>query len=431
MDHLKFTIKNILRWLVNKNVNVYIEIDAFDSTIKPIVSLVKLTNDNIEDIDKKTLELENKLKEFNEIKAKLNDSQFLKNMNISDGKKTSILNKIAIKEQHILAEKQNSIDKIEKNFKNIDATDRKITTKLDTKLTNPDNYKYQKNIDKLYNYIFHNIVNDGFDNLKYENFDILTYENLWKNYNDNNMNLHLKSLEYLNQYVKDYKNTKNIEQFNDKIKIINNIYKKAINPLIRDYEELPEFNSPTINPLLYDTMYIISHVITIVISKNIYYVILKYIKKYIEQLVPDSDTKETEVNNYIQNIFNYKRNNRNLIQYIFGEMPVLITKSVLGIYNDENDLEVNKLDDNKMKFYEEILAYINNNTAFPPITNNQQFIKVMKDEVFKYYNNMNDYLIKQMKEYCDNYYKFILHEGKLLEIMDLFNNKAIKEKSIN
>jgi hypothetical protein len=53
MDHLKFTIKNILRWLVNKNVNVYIEIDAFDSIIKPIVSLVKLTNDNIEDIIKK------------------------------------------------------------------------------------------------------------------------------------------------------------------------------------------------------------------------------------------------------------------------------------------------------------------------------------------------------------------------------------------
>lgn len=53
MDHLKFTIKNILRWLVNKNVNVYIEIDAFDSTIKPIVSLVKLTKDNIEDIIKK------------------------------------------------------------------------------------------------------------------------------------------------------------------------------------------------------------------------------------------------------------------------------------------------------------------------------------------------------------------------------------------
>ncbi len=53
MDHLKFTIKNILRWLINKNVNVYIEIDAFDSTIKPIVSLIKLTNDNIEDIIKK------------------------------------------------------------------------------------------------------------------------------------------------------------------------------------------------------------------------------------------------------------------------------------------------------------------------------------------------------------------------------------------
>lgn len=50
LDYLKFTLKNMLHWLVTNPVNVLIAIDAFDSKIHPIVPTSKLTKDNIESI---------------------------------------------------------------------------------------------------------------------------------------------------------------------------------------------------------------------------------------------------------------------------------------------------------------------------------------------------------------------------------------------
>lgn len=51
LAHLKFTLKNMLKWLVNNAVNVFITIDAFDSIIHHIVPFSKLTSDNIESIN--------------------------------------------------------------------------------------------------------------------------------------------------------------------------------------------------------------------------------------------------------------------------------------------------------------------------------------------------------------------------------------------
>ena len=50
LDHLKFTLKNMLRWLVTNSVNVFVSVDAFDSSIHHIVPFNKLTKDNIESI---------------------------------------------------------------------------------------------------------------------------------------------------------------------------------------------------------------------------------------------------------------------------------------------------------------------------------------------------------------------------------------------
>ncbi len=252
-------------------------------------------------------------------------------------------------------------------------------------------------------------------------FDSITYVDLFNRYLDsdeahNTTHVHLLLSNGLQTLLDKNSKTLKVKDLKDELTKYNKYYESVFVDLINDYEELPEYSTDNINPILYDTIFIIKNVLLVTIIMPMYYTILKYIQNM--NIKKGLDIQDSNVQiDFILNKSN--KNGQNVVLYVLDELPTKLIKKNLNIYEYEDDPA--KKDKNNTNIYlKEILEYMKGEIS-------DELIAEINKDVIEYYSIIINTVLPEMKIYCDNYYKYIKHEAKLIKITELILEKANNE----
>ena len=312
-----------------------------------------------------------------------------------------------------------------------------------------------RNSFRLYENIFNYVINNNDLSLNVVPIkgkeDFYLYNELWNAYLKNNLllsdisNIHLIVTVVQNRII-DAINEGILPQSEilEDLAVLNKLYKSIFEPLIKDYEELPyEYNN---NYVLNEIFVIYTHVTAHIVFSSLYFAIIKTITKYIltlnphefENILPNPPNKsnnskfqsDEDYNKFIVEIVNrvldlnynqYPPNPR-LEKYIVYEMPLLVTKLLLGIYADENDKMIFEKINNMDQIFEKIINIIMENKVIS-ISKNSSLIDSLKNNIFPYYKDILDQLLSNkdnMMNIISSYNNFIRNQGRFLEILQLF-----------
>jgi len=308
-----------------------------------------------------------------------------------------------------------------------------------------DNNPLESNdIGKFYEDIFEKIITDN--NKKYSNHqDYILYNELWKSYlNDNNklnniMNIHLLTIilqsKIINKIGTDI-SKETLEDIKNDISIINKLYKKIFIPIIKDYNELPiepiePTNNHNINYIETEITNITEHCISHIICSNMYYAVVKVLTKYIISINPKNYNNniltlyknEEEYSNYIADIihriinFDYDINQSNpkLLKYITKEMPILLIKSIQHNINTPIS-----------SLFNNIIIILQSNKVIQ-IDDDSSLIDNLQEHIFPYYQDLFTSVIPNIRIIIENYNRYIINGGRLLEILYLLLEKSTNE----
>ena len=314
-------------------------------------------------------------------------------------------------------------------------------------------------VSQIYNDIFNYVIKntslkDDVHQTGYE--DHFLYNRLWQSViNDddklkNIFNIHLLLSLLQKKYVDKMNNAstkQEIDTINNDLLLINDLYKSVFTPTINNMFDLPQHYNMYENYALTDVLDIITHIVSHVISANLYYAIIKTITKYLLTVNPVeySSNQQTmalyeghrnDYNLFIRELVgkivnpNYdvagSKQDARLYNYVVKEMPKLLVKQKLKIYVDDLDEErIIKSDD---ELFQNITNIIITNKVFP-IQRDSTLINNLNDYIFKYYKNVFDLVIPRMKVVIDNYNRYILNDGRFIEIMIELNNAIKMEMS--
>jgi hypothetical protein len=343
---------------------------------------------------KTSLEQEGNLDQVNIINDKINKLEN-KNRKISDNN-TNLNN-------YINDQNNKLYDSISENIK-----DFKINKQNDNLY---DNIFQQ--VSKIYNQIFNNIISNQNQYSGYE--DYFLYNSLWENLiNDSDKmnsiyNIHLVSSFVQSQYIN------NTNKLN--ITDLDILYKKVFNISIQNMFDLPQEYNITENYMLFEVLNIIKHVVKHILCSNLYYAVIKTVNKYL--VTVNLNNSNIDNQNLIDQVIN-SNNVPELHNYILNELPKILVKQKLNIYADEYDEQQN-LD--KDDIFEKITNIISTNTI--GINVDSQLIDNLRKYVYEYYNSMFVLIIPKMKTLLDNYCRYILNDGKYIDILAFLISKKI------
>lgn len=305
--------------------------------------------------------------------------------------------------------KKNDINNIT-NLKNeLNDNDKRLISILSKKENNFYN-------DIINNYIIgHNLntVAQTYDNL-YAHFKDygMFYNNLWKHFitknkvnNDDITNSHNIINNLLKQIVQNNEsNTNQIKELNILSSFYTNIF-----PII-DPKQL--FNNNTYfyngkNIILTYIMDIIVHIVGTNILNNMYYAIIKLVLKYIQDSNMAFDDKDPLFYNNIIKKFT-KYDDYALQKYIIKELPLILTKFILQLYEKHVDEHTNITMD---MAFDKILELLISNGVYN-IDQTSPIVKNINEYIFPYYKFVILQFIPKMKESVENYNKYIINESR-------------------
>jgi ankyrin repeat protein len=321
--------------------------------------------------------------------------------------------------------------------------------------------QYSNDID-LYDRIVSHVVNNTAVNsvaINNYSFDLRSYPMLWDIYLkdggkvSNITHLHLLALRYQNKVLNNLlaNNNKNInvQDLTNNLDIIHKLHTHILQPLTRDYHELPT-EYKTSNYVLDKVMDIIIHISKHNIFANLYSVITRVVAKHVMEINPKSKFDPTNlqklnmsqyqananltsdqqysvyINYIVDTILQSDANGQSrLISYILNTLPVKYCKCKLKIYEGDNDPDMG------IKNIQDLFKHITTiltSTQTIPIKQDSQLIKNLSEHIFPYFNDLAEIFITEMKKLADAYFVYIQAESKLVELTYLLANKAQNEK---
>ena len=273
-------------------------------------------------------------------------------------------------------------------------------------------------VSKIYNDIFNHVIQHVNVDKQYTGYeDYFLYNRLWRSVlNDSdklknvfNIQLLLVLLEkkYIEKLQKNPSNNE-IKTINHDLTLIGKLYNTVFTPTINNMNELPQYYDESENYMLTETLNIIKHIVKQVLCSNLYYAVIKVLTKFFVTI----DIKDIPAK--IQNI------KPELRRHILREMPKQLVKIKTTIYENETEAETGLKTDESL--FQEIINIITKN--YSDIPKDSPLITNLTNYVFKYYKTLFDLVIPKMKVVIDNYNRFIVNEGRFIDIMVKINEKA-------
>lgn len=415
-------------------------------------SLAKFINKTNEESNKETVQLNYYNNTLTSLNKELEQSQGIQQAqnnrtDIDDNAKQQInnywANRINLINNQILAVK-NQISTLEikrqtndiNNFANINKLDSN-TIKTDDNLIN-EAKKYttnpQTNIDSsglLFNYvsdefngIFKQVINtdrkDGYD-------DFLLYNDIWRQTLKDNTklknihNIHLLTALLQKQTLQKLNNNNQLAAIKTDFENLKNLYSNVFGSLVNDYFELPQQYMVTENYILTELMNIMTHIVQTTLCSNLYYSIIKTITEYVKTIQLKDDNVHDIVSKILQ--IDNVGGKPELHTYIIEQMPLLLVKLKTNIYANEFDKDKNNKTIDQL--FTKIIDILNKNGHMD--LKNSSLVLNLETYIFKYYKDIFNLIIPQMKVVIDNYCRFITNETRLINIMIELIDKTIKE----
>lgn len=399
----------------------------------------------------------------NIIKNSVNLDAFTKSVNTNDGKitkKQSKIDKIQNMINNLEKEKNSSksintnylndkINKLKSILKDKDTkktslvTDNKfLNTKLDDiidRLHNIinirtknfiENKNYLGKTSQAYDTVFNEVSKVYQDMFKYViqsikipktysgHEDYFLYNRLWREVINNpdklknvcNIQLLLALLE--KKYVEKLQKPSRQEliSINNDLSIISKLYNTVFIPVINNSYELPQYYNPVENYMLTETLDIIKHIVKQVLCSNLYYAVVKVITKHFATI------KQPDIT---QNLDTIKQNLR---KHIIERMPKELVKIKTKLYENETEEQAGLKTDDTL--FQTIINIIIKTYSVPK---DSSLITNLENYVFKYYKTLFDLVIPKMKTVIDNYNRFIVNEGRIVDIVVKINNRVITD----
>jgi hypothetical protein len=331
----------------------------------------------------------------------------------------------------------NEINLIDTKISSTNDTDNQIDHLLQDINANRNHIESHSDVVKIYDSIFNNVLNENHKNQIKNNkypfdIDVKTYPKIWKNYLNKKPKDHTQVINNIFNYQKSMSNSgKDIVENINKLSLVNDYSTKVINPFIKDYFELPSDEYNTSNYPLTQIMDIIIHIVKRIIFVGLYGSIIKNIVKIIMNLYPKSQFAENDYNVFVvettKNVISDISNKSKIIKYIFHEMPVMIVKNILKIYEGinggEDDMDRLSQSENIIKYFLKINTLLEENTTLS-ISEKSLLTNNLKDYVYPFYVEYVTMAVSEMKNTCDNYLKSFKYQHLGLNILiELNTNK--------
>lgn len=274
-------------------------------------------------------------------------------------------------------------------------------------------------VSKIYSDIFNNVIQSVNIKKQYTGYeDYFLYNRLWRSViNDSdklknvfNIQLLLALLEkkYIEKLEKNPSKNE-VQTINHDLSLIGKLYNNVFIPTINNMYELPQYYDQTENYMLTESLDIIKHIIKQVFCSNLYYAVIKVITKYFVTL----NTKDIPAKiNIIK---------AELKKHILKDMPTQLVKIKTKIYENETEEQTGLKTDESL--FLEIIDIITKN--YSDIPKDSSLITNLTNYVFKYYKTLFDLVIPKMKVVIDNYSRFIVNEGRIIDIVVEINKKTI------
>ncbi|VVU95105.1 Ankyrin repeats (3 copies) [seawater metagenome] len=267
-----------------------------------------------------------------------------------------------------------------------------------------------------------------------------SYNQLWTSYLNNSellqnvnniiMLLNQTEIRILNSLQVD----SSIPQLNEVLNDLNKIkkYYDSIEEEILSYFHLPNYLDS--NPLLNDVYQMIRDTASDIIAGNMELAIKNILFDEFILRIPYSPTIFQNEQAYFNHIFtllqavmdrtsNVNNNNETSGSYLRGELNDLVTKDVLNIKRNEQDVSSSDFDGP-----EEILKRINDliklNVGIVIDVEDSKFIDIMNKNIIPYYALNYKLMLPKLKAIFENYLKFIINGKRQLDIViDILQEK--------
>lgn len=394
----------------------------------------------IANINKKIIEIRDKKFKiyltFQKKDSKINND--MKNIN------ENIVNQINLNEKNI---EENT-----KKFDKYNNTNLKIT---DSTVTNPtkESLNLYKEPHIIYDDFFKEVIckSDSIHKSKVLNIynDHMMYNASWENIilnnGDRTNNIHHIHLLTVNMYyrcldrIKKTKNIEEIKKCNELFKVLKKLHTSIFCPAIRSISSLKQEYNFSKNHTLTAIMDIMIHTSKHVIFSNIYYGIIKVMTKYMLSRNPSTyvkdkipfeiyKNKQEKYKEYVikvvQSIIKGKDggDENKLYKHIVERMPKKIVKMYMGVYK-AGEKKVDNMDNEIEMLFQDITGIITSNGIDP----DSGLIKILDKYIYRYYKKIISIIIPKMKIVFDNYNRYIINEGKLINIMVRLTDQFIKE----
>ena len=292
--------------------------------------------------------------------------------------------------------------------------------------------------------MFKNVLNNQHPDLARDQYDfdvdIKTYPMIWRKYLSNMVrDDYTQIIDIINKYHKNVfsSNSSTIDKVK-KLNLTSHYYINVVMPFIKNYFELPrEYNAS--NYPLTTIMNMICHITSRIIFTNLFGLIIKCIIKFVIKTYPNTERNtiygdDNTYQNYIAILIrgvidDHGDNDKSrLIKYVFGVMPMKVIKTILQIYEGENEGEA---DGDKTNTLESLFLHINKIIGSATIINvheNSSLMSNLKDYVYPFYISYVELFVKEMKNILDNYLKSLQYQCASIHILQLLADKAMSER---
>ena len=351
---------------------------------------------------------------------------------------------------------EKKIKKLEDKIKNLDKTifapesilleDKERSNALKQyieRFMDKDSTKYDMDYNiQMYDTIYNNIRNFIPDQRITDKNNL--YNKLWELYVKNNKkianitNIHIPVLIYEKKLITELIDSlkinftnKNITDKITKFNQIANFYSSILIPPIKNSLELPEYLDQ--NKLQQQILDIIIHIVKHIFCTNMYNTIIKVLTKYVQTINPAEmylfDKTKPEYTTYVTNTVTEILGKPNvqgftkLENHILNVIPKQIVKFTLKKYKEEYDPE------RKLKTTEDIFGNIHDilsQSTVITLNKDTSAITNIKNVIEPYYIDVITTFIPEMYALLINYNRFIMNNGKHIEIIRMLLNKYEK-----
>jgi len=332
-----------------------------------------------------------------------------------------------------------------------DYVDRNMNAKFDNMTFTSD-----KNIVDMYESIFVKIINGNSDGLsrKIYSYDVdfktypLLVNNFMNYYKQGSLIDYTQILQIISLFQNSIiKSDRDILFKINNLRIVQDYYKNVVKSYADDYFDLAnEYDTDNIQ--MNAIIDILVHITKRIICPNIFSTIVRAITEHVISELPydqalygSEDNHISIITHTILFVINDDGETANgdrgpvvgsrLLKHIFEYMPLIIVKSITGIYQGpDNGLN----DPDKSETLQSLFGHINiilGSVATLNLTPDKPLLKNLKEYVYPFYENYLELFIKEMFNLMSNYLRSLQYQCKMLNILHIIASHAVNEKKIH